>query len=96
MRSGWPKEVHFTPPVATIIKIGMRRLDWLIWQNFHGSLWLIDRQNLKSLNITLCESEAAMLKSDERDVAKQAGTSAAGGARSATERNEIVDRFRAA
>ena len=61
----------------------------------NGAFWLIDRQNLKALTITLWDSEAAMLRSDERAAALQAGTSAVSGARSTTERYEIVDQFRA-
>jgi len=56
----------------------------------HGAYWLIDRAAGKALTITIWESEAAMLASEQFRTHTQAGTAAASGAAVTTDRYEIV------
>ena len=56
-----------------------------------AAYWLVDRASGKALIVTFWESEDAMRASEEARARRQAGTSAATGARVTTERYEVVD-----
>ena len=56
-----------------------------------SAYWLVDRAGGKGLIVTIWESEDAMRASEEARARRQAATSAATGARVATDRYEVVD-----
>ena len=56
-----------------------------------AAYWLVDRAGGKGLIITMWDSEEAMRASEQSRAQRQAGTSAATGAKVTTERYEVVD-----
>jgi len=56
-----------------------------------AAYWLVDRQGAKGLIVTIWESEEAMRSSEQARARRQAGTSAATGAKVTTDRYEVVD-----
>lgn len=56
-----------------------------------AAYWLVDRQGGKGLIVTLWESEAAMVASEQARVKRQTATTTATGAKVTTDRFEVID-----
>jgi len=58
-----------------------------------AAYWLVDRERGEALIVTFWESEDAMRASEAARARRQAGTSAATGARVTTTRYEVIDQL---